>query len=357
MTDQSYIVVTGSQGFVGKNLVEELAKKSKVLAFDLRPPEFKVAGVEYIHLDCGDPDSITRYFAEFSGKISMFYNLAAYYNFNNLPAVHDSRLLEGLPVWAEIFKSHKNTDALFLQASSMASLAPVEPGVQIHSSAPSLERWSYPAFKKKSEDVLRKHLVDCRYVEFVIGAVYSDFCELVPLYNFIEAHRNKEIYRWFHPAPLNRGLTYIHCFDLIEAMLQAGDLEFSSRRLLIGEHEATTYETIGERVDDVFFKRKIPKLIVPEWSAKFGARMMSLTKERLFYQSWMIDFAKEHYEFDISETIDQLQWSPKYQLYDKLGDILGNALKHPAKWKKLNEARPWHIDDWGWLNQASVGRE
>lgn len=340
------IIITGGSGFIGRHLTQVLSKDYNLWVLDLKAPESQGDNTSYVKLDCGDKSAIQEFQNRFEGDLKAVINLAAYYDFLNQESDRYSNLLKGLPALGEFYRAHKKKDSLFLQTSSMAALDPVDPGQQCHPDAPSVPRWSYPAFKVESENILREQLADENYSELVLAAVYSDYCELVPLFHFIDAHLNKTIHRWFHPASLKRGLTYVHIDDVVILFAKILKKDAVDRRYLVGETAPCSWGEVAESADKVAFKVKIPKLRVASWMAKAGANVLQLVEEKSFFQSWMIDFASEHYEFDISKTTDDFDWQPQFQLKQKLPTIINNALNDGRTWRKKNKARPWHPDDW-----------
>lgn len=232
----------------------------------------------------------------------------------------------------------------------MACLEPVRNGAVIEPSAESFPRWEYPRFKKESEDVLRRVLVNEKYVEMVIAAVYTDFCELVPLFQFLECHLHWKLQRFFYPGDGRKGLTYVHLNDLCDAIKKQLIISPRYRRLLIGEPVATTYKQIESIVDRELFGFVIPKMRVPKWFARLGAFLLSLIVKKSFYQPWMIEFAEEHYQFDISKTREQLDWYPQRSLTGDLPQMIRVAKQHPSSWTQRNIKRPWHAEDWPQLS-------
>ena len=351
MVNKSLIVVTGSSGFIGQALLHKLARniaesKFEVVGLDIRSVPTTPAQVECFQVDLGDPKQIREFFSNLDRPLDGLINLAAYYDFNNGPSIYYDNLLNGLPALAEGFQQNRSENAVFVQASSMAALAPVEPGKRQTADSPSEDRWAYPRFKMKSEEILRKCLHPHELVEFVLAAVYSDFCELVPLYHFIENHRGYGAKRWVYPASLDRGLTYLHIDDCVEAFLTQLEQPHRAGRLLIGEPEPTTYRHISTAADQAFHGRSFPKIPAPKWTVKLGAKFLGSVSKNEFYQSWMIDMADEHYAFDLTSTRDLLGWSPSHYLQAELPNLLSNATSNSAAWHARNLQRPWHRNHW-----------
>ncbi len=343
-----WIVVSGSSGLIGTALIKRLSAEFDIAALDIVPPASQPVhtGVNFFRVDLGDPTSIRAFFDEHPRPILGFVNLAAYYNFSNRPSVHYERLKQGLVELAVCYKRLKTPTSRFIQASSMACLEPVPNGKLIEAHAQSYPRWEYPKFKKDSEDILRRELAGENYVEMVLGAVYTDFCELVPLYQFLECHLRCRIQRWFYPGDGNQGLTYIHIDDVCTAFQRQLSAVVRHRRLLVGESKATTYRQIGIIADTELYGFPIPKIRVPKFFARFGALILSRLRNKEFYQPWMIEFADEHYQFNLNATREQLNWMPEHELKNDLPSMIHRAKKNATEWKNLNSKRPWHEDDW-----------
>lgn len=347
-----WIVITGSSGLIGRALIKRLSKTYEIAAIDIAPMTLDDLPdtVRFFEVDLGDPKAILNFFAKNPRPITGLINLAAYYTFSNASSIHYERLKNGLTELAASYRQLKTNTSCFIQASSMACLNPVYPGTQIDSQAESYPRWEYPKFKMESERILRTELANEHYVEFVIAGVYTDFCELVPLFHFLDSHLQFRIQRWFYPGNGQQGLTYVHLEDLCDAFQRQLSVTPRKRRLLIGEQEPTTYKQIATIVDKEFIGFVLPKCRVPKWLARLGAWVLCKMKRRSFYQPWMIAFADEHYQFDIRATIEQLGWEPKRRLRIELPAMVRRSIERPTEWVKLNTQRPWHEDDWTQLN-------
>lgn len=344
-----WIVVSGSSGLIGTALVERLAQQFEVAALDIKLPAEGASSsgnVHFFKVDLGDAGAIRAFFDAHPRPIQGFVNLAGYYDFSNQPSIHYDRLKLGLFEIARCYLQLKTELSRFIQASSMACLEPVANGSLIDASAQSVARWEYPRFKKESEDIMRAELANAAYVEMVIAGVYTDFCELVPLYHFLDCHLNFRLQRWFYPGDGNQGLTYIHLDELCTAFQKQLLSEVRHRRLLLGESEATTYKQISCIADREAFGFRLPKIRVPKWLARWGAFFLAKLRKREFYQPWMIDFADEHYQFDLAATQEQLGWTPVRKLKDELPAMIRRATENPEKWRMLNSQRPWHASDW-----------
>jgi nucleoside-diphosphate-sugar epimerase len=56
-----------------------------------------------------------------------------------------------------------------------------------------------------------------------------------------------------------------------------------------------------------------------------------------FIRPWMIDFADDHYELDISRAKRLLGWEPKRSLEETLPIMIQNLQQNPDAWYKMNQ--------------------
>lgn len=346
------IIVTGSSGLIGKELVQNSLKDEQLILVDQDPPAQSMDN--FYQVDLGVPAEIHRFWKEIEAdhqNIKAIIHLAAYYDFENNPNKKYAALQDGLSELLALFEKDCPQSSVFIFASSMAAISPTEPGVKQTANQSKLGAWQYPRSKIKNEAILDNFKTDKRIIQLVLAGVYTDYCELVPLFNFIELVRGKSIEKFFYPGPKARGLTYVHLSDVGTAFKQAvvqndqQKLTTQRLRLLIGEEAPFTYQQIHEKTANTFFGKTLPIIRIPKLFAAVGLVFVRLYKklisQRHFIKHWMIPFTGEHFEFDISETKQAIQWQPKKRIQDKIDLILQNAKENPVKWYELNRMRPW----------------
>jgi nucleoside-diphosphate-sugar epimerase len=182
----------------------------------------------------------------------------------------------------------------------------------------------------------------------VLAAVYSDWCELVPMYHQIERVARGLLQARLYPGSVDRGQTYVHVDAVAEAFLAAVEHlagESGLHRLMVGETRPVTHRQINHAADRAFGYGERRIFEVPEFVAREGARLMGwwrgLRDEEPFIRPWMIEFAGEHFEFDLTATRRALGWEPDGYLGDRLDAICDRAAIHRDIWLAKNEARPW----------------
>lgn len=355
------VLILGAQGFIGKRLRQRLSSDYTLLCVDVSPlvgleamiSSKASSGEEFLfRYDLGDPAQIEELFEEIGPerqeRIVAVVHLAAYYDFMNKEDSRYERLQSSMPVLLGAVEKYVPDDAPLIYASSMAAMAPTEPGQKLTPDSPRLGAWAYPQHKIASEKLLEGSTIPNPIVELVLSGVYSDLCELVPLFQQIERVRQNSFEAYFYPGDAQRGLTYVHVDDCVEAFALAVT-SMNGRegvhRLLIGEPQPMAYKAIHDRACETFFGRTKPLFPVPRFVAKLGASVLNtlgrIAGRRRFIQSWMVTFAGEHFEFDISRTTQELGWQPKHDIHQRLDRILSVAHHHPSLWLETNHARPW----------------
>ena len=339
------IVITGAAGFVGTALRRLLGDLFSIVAVDLRIPASPEKGERWEKLDVTDYSDLKRLFQSIDRPLAGLVHLAWYYDFTNRPHPRYMAAVEGIRPLVEQFSRAALPDAPFIFSGSMAALAPTIPGVRQTADSPSAGGWQYPRSKVLAEQELQKIVIPQPRIELVLAAVYSDFAELVPLYQAIDRIRSGTFESFCFPGRTDRGLTYIHLNDTAEALLAAIRFCPAERnqvhRFLIGEAAPVTNQEIFDAVSRFFSRRRIPLMRLPAGIAGLGAQILGAFDSSRFIQPWMIPFAEEHFEFDLTATQKALGWSPRHRLSEELPKILRRAAENPIEWLRLNEQRPW----------------
>ncbi|MEM1349572.1 MAG: NAD(P)-dependent oxidoreductase, partial [Myxococcota bacterium] len=301
--------------------------------------------------DLGDPQQIEELWGvldPYLDRIVGVVHLAAHYDFTNRDDPRYLRLSEAMPTLLSKIATTLAPGAPLVYASSMAAMAPTEPGEPLKPDSPKLGAWAYPKYKIEAEKNLHQAELPQPVVELVLAGVYSDLCELVPLYQQIERVGRRSIESYFYPGDTERGLTYVHIEDAARAFrlaLEAFTGSGGTHRFLIGQHAPVTYKAIHVATSQAFHGRVLPMFPMPKALALVGALFLNALAwtlgRRRFLQPWMIQFAGEHFEFDLSDTQKELGWAPERTLQDDLERILQVAVYHRNLWREVNDERPW----------------
>ncbi len=349
------VIILGAAGFIGSALRRRFRDRWRLLSVDNRPiptgDDFPSEGEERrLRCDLGEPaeiDALLDAIEPEASSVVGVVHLAAYYDFNNRPDPRYTAIEEGLAHLLQRLPDTLPNEACFVYASSMAAMAPTNPGEPQTPESPRSGAWAYPAHKLRAERLIESADTPQPRVELVLAGVYSEWCELVPLFHQIERVRSGSPQSLFYPGPVDRGLTYVHVEDAADAFGRAVE-RLPGRegviRLLIGEPEPVTYKEIQSTAAEHIHGQGASIVRVPRFLAKGGARLLNglgrWTGDRGFVKPWMVDFAGEHFEFDLSATQSELDWRPQHRLHHALGDICDQARARPDEWVERNLARP-----------------
>ena len=359
------ILITGALGFIGRYLIKNCFKDYDVLAVDNKKPEKnfdkETSVFQLYSVDLRDSKSIQRFWKQiepFHQEIEAIIHLAAYYDFSNKPHPNYLKLQSGLKILLNLMEKDLPKSCSFISASSMASFRSTVPGMPLTEHSPRSLAWEYPKSKVFNEAIIDNFKTKKVKVHLILAAVYSDFCELVPLYQSIELLRSKKIQSYFYPGPLKSGLTYLHITDAGKAFEEA--LSFSKKakiknladqnkknnhRFLIGEERAFTYEDIHRKVT-LYFNKKFKYIFrITKFVASIGYLILwplsFFQKRSSFIKLWMIPFSGEHFEFDLKVSKKELNWKPQKLIHEEFPSILEKAKTNKDKWHELNQKRPW----------------
>ncbi len=348
------VLILGAAGFIGTALRTALAPQYRLICVDQAPlPDLPTAPAneESHQLDMGRPDHIDDLFERLGPDIERLagvIDLVAYYDFKNEPDPRYEAVERGLEYFLEQAGPRLPSGVPFVYASSMAAMAPTEPGRAQTPESPRLGAWQYPAHKLRCERILEAADIPQPRVELVLAAVYSPWCELVPLFQQIERVRRRSSEALFYPGPSERGLTYVHVDDAADAFrraLEAYAGKTGVHRLLVGEERSVTYAFIHRVASMHLLGSSRPIFRVPRVVARAGAaalgRFSQWRGHRRFVMPWMVSFAGEHFEFNINDTRRTLGWVPQHDLARELEAICDRARSSPDEWLRRNEVRPW----------------
>ncbi|NDE14953.1 NAD-dependent epimerase/dehydratase family protein [bacterium] len=373
---KKWILMTGAAGFIGRHLRFALNDKYRFWCLDRVPVTDMYLGDVAESVDIGSVTSLTEAWdrrPEITENLHAVIHLAAYYDFSNQPNPQYARVNLGLERLLQLISKDAPGDCLFIHAGSMATLAPVIPGGRQNENSPRAGLWEYPRSKIQAERLLDQSSLRQPVVQLILAAVYSDWCELVPLFEWIELCADYGPEKYFYPGPPTRGLTYCHVEDVVSAFKMAldkfgagGELiaqvaqELAEKRrrksvevsmeggvrekFLIGQPTPITYREIHARSCTAFGGKATQLIQVSPQLATIGAyvgQWLARTRGRKsFIRPWMIPFAGEHFSFDLTHSRERLGWVPKHSIQRDLDGILVQATQNRDQWLKINAARP-----------------
>lgn len=343
MSNQEIVIITGSSGYIGSALTEKLSEDYKIIGLDRGIPKKKVKGVDYFDMDFSSPDKIReglRYLSQkFGSRIKSVVHLVAYYSF----AGEESDLYEKITVQGsanllkylnEFFQVEQ-----FIFSSTMLVHEPGESGQEINEETPVSPSWPYPKSKVEAEKMIANFRGDIKSVNLRIAGIYDDYGHSVPVGNHIMRIYEQHFSSLLFPGNYHNRQSYLHREDLIEAihlLIKKSETLPETLTLILGEDEALSFKELQSLIGKELFGREWPIIRVPSFFAKMGALLLQklpMVREP-FIKPWMISYADDHYDLDISRVKEVLGWQPRHRLRDTIPKMIAALKEDPHRWYK-----------------------
>jgi nucleoside-diphosphate-sugar epimerase len=349
------IVVTGAAGFLGSAITVDLSGDHHLLALDRRKPTdaLLVAAPEVIwhQLDIADPQTLASVFhrtKQSFGRIDVVVHFAAFYHFGaDWRPEYGRTNVEGT---SNVLRSAKENGAQrMIFASSIAAMQPGSPDGALTERTPTTGYIPYAKSKSIGERMVLEASNYLPVIVLRIGGVFSDWCELPPLYSLIRL--------WMGRWPLNRlvvgrgtsGMPYIHRNDVVRIVRSCIDAYEA-----LGSHEVFLASQPGTVLHKDLFAvvrqphssgaDSVPTFVAPEL-AKFGLYVRhalgSLTGDLPFEHPWMLKYVDRPWVVDTTYTRNTLGWSctEGMGVLDRLPRMLEHFQQDRRTWRHRNSIR------------------
>jgi nucleoside-diphosphate-sugar epimerase len=352
---QPIIVITGASGFLGSALCVDLAKDFTVVAIDRRGPseQLRQAAPKIIWhiLDIADLQTISNVFAQTRnefGQIDFVIHFAAYYDFENDWIEEYQR--SNVNGTANVLTASKNEGVKrLIFASSIGALVPPTDGPVITEESPTSEFIPYAKSKSIGESLIAEASADVPCIILRIAGVFSDWCELPPLYSLIKLWTTVYPFGCIVPGRGDSGIPYIHVYDLVrlirKCICQSPELG-PFNIFLASQHGAVLHRQLFPAIRSAAGYTKSQRPIhVTRKIAKLGARIRCVLGEFSghipYERPWMLDYVDKPWTTDTSKTRRILDWdcTPELGILRKIPDILRNLKRDPEGWERRNIAR------------------
>lgn len=338
------VIVTGSCGRIGTQVVQKLGEKYSIVGFELLKAIYASKKEELIPVDLSSDESVRQAFTHikyfYGNRIKSVIHLAAYYSF----AEQHSDKYEKITVQGteRLLKELQNFEVeQFLFTSTMLVHSPTEPGVPITEDSPVVPSWDYPLSKVHTEKLIHEKRGKIPTVILRVAGVYDDGCHSIPISHQIQRIYEKSLESRLFSGNIDHGSSFVHMDDLVEAISLAVEKRKELPQeltLLIGEPKTLSYDCMQRNISCLLFGKEFTTYCVPKWFAKLGAFLKCLIafKNKPFIRPWMIDFADDHYELNIDRAKKTLGWSPKHSLETTLPIMTESLQKDPVHWYRAN---------------------
>ncbi len=349
------VVITGASGFIGSAVCVDLVRDFIVIAIDRREPteQLRRAATQAIWhiIDIADNQAISKVFAQTRndfGQIDFVIHLAAYYDFDTdwVPEYQRTNV-DGT---AKVIRASINEGVKRLVfASSIAAMEPPAIGSYLTEESPTSEFLPYARSKSLGERLLAEasSQVPCNILR--IAGVFSDWCELPPLYSLIRLWTSAFPFGFIIPGQGESGIPYIHLNDLVRlvrlCILQNHELG-PYNIFLASQHGAVLHRQLFPAIRSAAgYSGSLRPIHIPRKIAKFGARFRyalgEISGNRPYERPWMLEYVDKPWNTDTSNTRRNLDWdcTPELGLLRKIPDILNNLKTDPKGWEERNISR------------------
>ncbi len=359
------VIVTGSSGFLGSAICADLSRDSNVVGMDRRGPskdlQQQTSSTEWHHIDISNADHVHNAFrriADTYQHIDFVLHMAAFYHFGRywLPE-YETTNVQGLQ---NILEAALRVGAgRFIFAGSIASLPPPLPGGELTEKSSPGAFSAYTRSKTIGERLLSQYSLKMPTVALRIGGVFSEWCELPPLYSLMKLWSMPYFLGKMIPGRGKSGFPYIHRQDLVTCV-----------RSIIERHESLArFETLfaspsGHTTHCELFPgiRKgcgedlsVTPIFIPSMAAKYFLYIKNRVKvimgRRRYERRWMLDYVDTPLVVDATYTQEKLKWTPdpERSILKQLPTLMKRFKDHRPEWTlrniRRNEGRYEYVKD------------
>lgn len=361
--DNRIIMVTGSSGFLGSAICADLSRDCNMIGLDCRDPSIhllrRAPRVRWYNIDISDNVGVEAVFNRITARyprIDFVLHMAAFYHFGQhwLPEyervnIHGMRnILEGaIRVGAK----------RFIFAGSIASLPPPPAGGTLTEGSIPGTATAYTRSKTIGESLLARYSARLPVVALRIGGVFSDWCELPPLYSLMKLWSQPNVFGRMIPGRGASGFPYIHRRDLVKtvrAIIERNDDLAPFDILFASPSGCTTHSelfVVMRRACGAHFPLK-PIHVSPILARCFlilknGFKVM-LGRKR-YERRWMMDYVDTPLVVDTTVTQQKLQWAPgpELSILNRLPVLMQRFLENRSLWELRNIRRNEGLYEYG----------
>jgi nucleoside-diphosphate-sugar epimerase len=362
------LLVTGSSGLIGSAVCVALARRFQVVGLDRRPPPPSLSraapNVQWHTGDIADKRILQDIFkcnVDLKQPIDIVLHFAAFYHYgSDWRKEYDAINVQGTRnimaaacywgAWRVIF------------ASSIGSLKPPPDGAALTEDDTETVTFPYNRSKAMGEAIVAASNHRTAALVLRIGGVFSDWCELPPLYSLIKLWSRRGVMGRCMPGRGRTGFPYIHRQELVKMISRIIDREdelASFETFFCSEPECTSHAELyplirkhsrhGSPAPPIHTSKR---LVHPLMAGKYLCNR--LLRKETYERTWMLKFVDRPLRIDATRTRDKLQWTPHpdYTILNRLPVMMQHFNQARALWERRNIRRneacyEFHPDDNG----------
>jgi nucleoside-diphosphate-sugar epimerase len=349
------IIITGSSGYLGSALCADLDRDHRVVGIDCRPPspplQKAAPRTAWEKVDISDAAAVSEAFRRSRhtlGRIDFVIHFAVYYHYGRgWRREYDLHNIQG--THNLIAAACRAAAGRILFAASIASLLPPPAGAVLTEDSCEMARFPYCRSKAAGERLCAERLDELPAVVLRIGGVFSDWCELPPLYSLIRL--------WSRRGPLGRcvpgrgrtGFPYIHRDELVRfvrRVIEKNDTLGRHEVLFASEERCTCHADLFRPIRRLAGLGSAdgpihmpPLLVLLFLYLKLSAN--GLLSRQTYEQPWMLDYTDRPLRVDARRTRQRLDWRPRdeYAILNRLPTVMENFRRNRRYWENRNIRR------------------
>lgn len=341
------MILTGATGFLGSSLIRHWCNDYRIFSIARRPQRLAglppEAQIEWLQADIGDYQALSRVFERINalGGAEIMLHLAGYYDFTGeyrpeymyTNVVGTRNVLE--------LSAPLGLRKLFFTSSIAACPFP-PPGAAITEDTPPIAPPPYSQSKRQAEELLAMYVDRVPACILRLAAIFSDWCEYEPLFNFLETWFSD---RWNARILGGHGLwaiPYLHMHDLLAFFVRV--IEYADQIeplevLQASPNGCTTHRDLFLTATGCCYGNPLRPLYVPKLLARGGIKLREIWGRvhgpMPFERSWMGEYIDRQLNVDATRTQRRLNWQPHPEraVLACIPTMVRNRAADPSEWQ------------------------
>ena len=342
--------MTGSSGFLGRHLLEEMKTDYQVFGIARRSPAFTGAplhrNITWFQVDIRDRSALRRAFQEIrnQGGVENGIHLAAHYDFTGEP--HPNYQATNVDGLRNVLDECRHLDLRrFIFASSVAAADFRGRHRVVDETTPADGTHYYAKSKCVGEAMLAEYKDEVCSCIVRLGALFSDWCEYPPLFKFLETWLSKSWRRRILGGRGLLGVPYLHVREAVRfltQLLHQQDQLDCSEVLIASTDGTVTLRDLFADTTLYYFGTIGEPVYLPREVCRLGMYLRDVAKsllgERPFERAWMASYMDSQLEVDAAYTRQRLDWVPRDRLSirRRLPFMIENLKCEPDEWCRRN---------------------